>query len=76
MNKIKALKWICTEMNKHYDYFKKVIEALTIIKTKGVDITNLKRFRMAEDYNCYKSKLATKRELTKEEFNLLKEVLI
>lgn len=51
------------------------LKALEIIKKKEVDIQTLKRTNNAFEYNSYVSKGLGEKDLTQEEYDLLKEVL-
>lgn len=57
----------------HYETIEKYLKALEIIKEKNVDVFRLKKL----DFNTFNQlqKSCKLPELTKEEFNLLKEVL-
>lgn len=56
------------------DVIEKELKALEIIKNKEINITLLKESEEIEDYNC--CCLLTSVELTQEEYDLLKEVLL
>lgn len=62
---------------KDLDIIKKELQALEIIKKKRVDADLLLMTDNVEDYNKYCSKyINAETQLAKEEFNLVKEVLI
>lgn len=59
-----------------YQVIEKSLKALDIIKEKQVDIHDLLISRAVEQYNSYTHWLGYKGNLTKEEYDLLKEVLL
>ena len=59
-----------------FSIIEKSLKALEIIKQKEVDIHNLLISKTVEQYNGYTHWLGCKGNLTEEEYDLLKEVLL
>ena len=89
LSPLEALNRICEHLDLDDEYFylkngekadykviEKSLKALEIIKQKEVDIHDLLISKTVEQYNSYTHWLGCKGNLTEEEYNLLKEVLL
>ena len=75
-----CLMYICTYPSRKdnfidYDALEKCLKALKIMWNKNVNIVYIKIFKYFEKYSEYYTGYSSKDKLTKEEFDLLKEVL-